>query len=265
MKKEDLEKKHKLYGENSVDWALYEMAYDGGLEFIKHALYRYSTRESIANWEDRVRNGYVYNYSQSIVDLFNFYLTEKPVVRNLGDLASDPQWVMFLADSDLDNTDFDSFMNGAQKLSSTSGSIGILVNKPNIEGRTVSDEIAANVYPYVSLYSLLNIFDWKFERDPITHRNHLSYLKLFEEDESYLIWYRNRWERWELEGKAKKPKMVSTGGNSIEEIPFIWMPNVKRSRFAYLGISDIIDSCRIVEVRLQSCSLIFYLTKKIIV
>lgn len=253
--KEDLEKKHKLYKENSDDWRLYEMAYDGGMEFIRYALYRYSTRESIANWKDRIRNGYTYNYSQSIVDLFNFYLTEKPVVRDLGKLAEDPQWIMFTKDSDLDNTDFDSFMDEAQKLSSTSGAIGILINKPNIEGRTVGDEIAANVYPYVALYSLLNIFDWKFERDPITHRNHLVYLKLFEEDESYLIWYRDRWERWELEGKTNKPKLVGSGPNSIDEIPFIWMPNVKRSRFSYLGISDIIDSSRIVEsiIRNLSC------------
>jgi len=255
MKKEDLEKQHDLYKENIDSWQLYELTYDGGEEFIKYCLYRYSSRESAANWLDRIKNGYNFNYAQSIIDLFNFYLTEKEAAKELGKLGSDPQWLMFEKDCDLDNSDFQSFINEAQKLSATAGSIGILVNKPNNGNATVGGEMSQKVYPYVTMYSLPNILDWKFERDPGTHRKVLTYLKLYEEDGSYLIWYPDTWERWILEGQSKKPKMIESGENSIGEIPFIWMPNVKRARFSYLGRSDITESSRIVTsvVRNLSC------------
>ena len=115
MDKSKLEEKHVLYKANINEWNFYTLTYDGGLPLIKDALYHYSTRESISNWNDRIKNGYVFNYAQSIVDLFNFYLTEAPSVLDVGDLGSDPQWLMFLKDSDLKNTDFSTFINEIQK------------------------------------------------------------------------------------------------------------------------------------------------------
>ena len=255
MKKEDLEKKHALYNKYVGEWNFYTLAYDGGLPFIEDSLYRYSTRESTPNWKDRIKNGYVFNYAQSIVDLFNFYLTEAPAVHDVGDLANDPQWIMFTKDADLKNTDFKTFIDEVQKLSSVSGSIGILVNKPNFEGRTVKDELDQGIYPYVCPYSLSNIYDWKFERNTLTHRMELIYLKLYEEDETYLMWWPDRWERWGFEKKTNAPKILGSGINPIGEIPFVWMPNIKRMEHTYLGVSDIVDVSRIVAsiVRNLSC------------
>ena len=255
MKKEDLERKHELYNKYVEEWNFYTLTYDGGLPFIKYALYRYSTRESLANWEDRIRNGFVFNYAQSIVDLFNFYLTEAPAVHDVGKLSGDPQWQMFLKDADLKNTNFVTFMNEIQKLSSVSGSIGILVNKPSFEGKTIKDELDQGVYPYVCPYSLSNIYDWRFERNIMTHRMELSYLKLYEEDGTYLMWFPEKWERWGFKEKTKTPEMLESGINSLGEIPFVWMPNIKRMEHTYLGVSDIVDVSRIVAsiVRNLSC------------
>lgn len=255
MKREDLERKHELYKANIEEWNFYTLTYDGGMPFIEYCLYHYSTRESVGNWKDRLKNGYTYNYAQSIVDLFNYYLTDAPVVRNVGKLADDPQFQMFNKDCDLKNTDYNVYMDEIQKLSSVCGSIGTLVNKPNFEGRTVQDEIRAGVYPYLSAYSLQNIFDWRFERNPITHRMELTFLKLYEEDQTYLLWWKDHWQRWEIEKKTNVPRMVSDGVNPLSEIPFVWMPNVKRMRNSYLGVSDIVDVSRIVAsiVRNLSC------------
>lgn len=255
MKKEDLEKKHALYKLNIVDWKFYTLAYDGGLPFIEDSLYRYSTKESMINWKDRIKNGYMFNYAQSIVDLFNFYLTEAPSVRDVGTLSKDPQWLMFLEDADLKNTNFNTFVNEIQKLSSVSGSIGILVNKPSFEGNTIKDEIDNHVYPYVSPYSLANIYDWKFIRNKETHRMELSYLKLYEEDGSYLLWWQDKWERWEIPKKTNTPVKTESAINSLGEIPFVWMPNIKKMVNTYLGVSDIVDVSRIVAsiIRNLSC------------
>lgn len=255
MKKEDLEQKHDLYKLHVEEWDFYTLTYDGGLPLIKNALYHYSTRESETNWLDRIKNGYVFNYAQSIVDLFNYYLTDTPAVRDVENLADDPQWKMFLEDADLKNTNFEIFINEVQKLSSVNGSIGILVNKANFEGKTVKDEIDNGIYPYVCVYSLSNILDWKFERNEISHRMELSYLKLYEEDGTYLLWWRHKWERWGIQKKTNTPEMLGTGVNPINEIPFVWMPNVKRMQHFYLGVSDIVDVSRIVGsiIRNLSC------------
>ena len=255
MNKEDLEKKHALYKENIEEWNFYTLTYDGGMPFIEYALYRYSTRESTANWEDRKRNGYSFNYAQSIVDLFNFYLTETPAVRDVGELSEDPQWKMFTKDCDLKNTNFNIFTNEVQKLSSVTGSIGILVNKPTFQGRTIKDELDQGVYPYVSPYSLANIYDWTFQRNEMTHRMELQYLKLYEEDGTYLMWWPKKWERWGFKERTKTPELLSTGINPLNEIPFVWMPNMKKMQNVYLGVSDIVDVSRIVcsIVRNLSC------------
>ena len=83
----------------------------------------------------------------------------------------------------------------------------------------------------------------------------LSYLKLYEEDGSYLLWWQDKWERWEIQKKTNTPEMTSTGINSLNEIPFVWMPNIKRMVSSYLGVSDIVDVSRIVSsiIRNLSC------------
>lgn len=246
MRKEDLEKKHDLYKKNIDEWDNYGITYDGGLPFIKKALYRYSSLETEKNWGERVRNGYVFNYAQSIVDLYNFYLTEKPAIRKLGPLENNNQFQMFLRDSDLNNTDFHDFMKESQKISSVYGSLGILVNKP------AGDSI--EIYPYVTRYSLPNILDWVIERNPYTHRTVLTYLKLLEEDGSYLLMWPEKWEKWIIAEKTNQPELTEEGIMPIGEIPFLWMPNLKRIENWYLGVSDIVDISRIVESIVRNLS-----------
>jgi len=255
MRKEELEEKHALYKVNIEEWQLYELAYNGGRPFIEYCLHRYSTKESLKNWAERQNDGFVFNYAKTIVDLFNYYLTETDTSRQLGGLEDDEQWKMFSKDADLMNSDFVNLIDETQKLSSASGSIGILVNKPGGIFKNVQDEIDSGAYPYVALYSLPNIYDWKIERNSRTHRPILTYLKLREEDGSYLLWWPNKWEHWELDKKTNTPKLRGESTNPIGEIPFIWMPNVKRVKHSYLGVSDIVDISRIVSsiVRNLSC------------
>ena len=245
MKKQDLEKTSDIYKDNISEWENYDLTYDGGLPFIKKALYRYSNLETVKNHDERVRNGYVFNYAQSIIDLYNFYLTEKPAIRKIEELDKNLQFQMFLKDADLDNTDFNDFMKESQKISSVHGSLGLLVNKPDGDG--------ASIYPYVARYSLPNILDWTFERDKWTHRRVLTYLKLLEEDGSFLLMWPNRWEKWIIKDK-NVTELIGEGVIPLDEIPFIWMPNLKRIRNFYLGVSDIVDICRIVESIVRNLS-----------
>jgi hypothetical protein len=240
--KEALEKAHRLYEERVDDWKFYATAYEGGREFIETALFKHSEKESDANYAKRLDAGICFNYCTSIVDLFNFYLTEKLPVRYLHSLDEDKQWQMFLLDSDLKGTNYDLFLNESQKIASVYGSIGILIDKANVEVYNKKQEVNLGIYPYLSAYTLENILDWKFERSKVNGRPELKYLKLYDGDGQYRIWTDKLWETWYFdadEDQLEEPIRTGRGINPLGEIPFVWMPNVRNFKYPMFGISDI--------------------------
>lgn len=252
MTKEKLDEKSQLYKDHYEEWELYDIVFRSGKDLIDYAIYRHP-RESEKNHAARLRDGYVFNLGKTVIDIFHFYLTEKDVVRDLKGLADDPQWKMFERDADLNGTDYTVLLNEAQKFSSVMGSVGILVNKPAAK-QTVAEEVKNGIYPYYALYSLTNIYDWRFEKNKETHRKELSYLKLYEGDDTYTFWYKDRWEQWRIPEKNTKPELVDEAVNPLGEIPFVWLPNIKDLMHPEIGISDIVDVSRIVTSMTQNLS-----------
>lgn len=248
MTKDELKAKHKTYEAHIKRWNFWQAAYDGGEDFIDEVIYQHP-RESGVNWQQRKDDACVFNYATSIIDLFNFYLTEKSAIRNLGRLADDTLWQMFYKDCDLYNTNFDIRMNELQKLSSIYGMVGILVDKAQGDTNTVQEAKELGIYPYLATYTPPNILDWIIERDPVTNRPVLTYLKLMENDETYKLWYPTHWEHWEIptneDGSEDEPQKIDERDHELGEIPFLWMLNVKSSKDPYFGISDIKEIARI--------------------
>jgi len=112
---------------------------------------------------------------------------------------------MFLKDADLYGTNFDVFLNEAQKMAAIYGAVGVLIDKPNSTSEVLKDDIEQGVYPYCALFTLPNILDWKHERHPVTNRPTLTYLKLLDFDNRYLLWWQDKWEIWELPEGAPSP------------------------------------------------------------
>jgi hypothetical protein len=252
MNKEELETKHESYADHIDDWELFSLVYESGHPLIKKVLYK-QPRETPANYAARLQDAYVINFAQAVVDIYNFYLTQKDVNRAIEGLDYEPLWKMFLEDSDLMGTNYDDFLSEAQKLSSITGAVGVLVNRGGSAGKVVKDDIERGVYPYCCLYTPQNIYDWKFERDPVTHRYQLVYLKLYEGNGLYLIWYLDRWEMWEIQ-KVGAPKVIERKPNILGEIPFLWMYNLKKIGRVPFGESDIKDISRITISIVQNCS-----------
>ncbi len=288
---ETLQHTHPVHNDNLGDWSFYALAYQGGRPFIDYALQQH-TRESSKNWKSRQDEGVCFNYSSIIIDLFNFYLTEKPAVRDLVSLQDDKLWKMFLKDADLYNTNFDVLLNEAQKMAAIYGAVGVLVDKPNSQNKIMKDDIKQGVYPYCALFTLPNILDWKHERDPITNRPTLTYLKLLDFDDRYLLWWKDKWEIWKLpEGSPSpfrvhkhkdtsdyKPKpgdnkyanepgkqynigagnelpiLIAEGENPLGEIPFVWFQNIKSVIDPYIGVSDIKEISRITASLIRNIS-----------
>jgi hypothetical protein len=240
--KNELEYTIPVYNKNIDAWNEYDLVYRSGRELINYALYKHP-RESQQNYMARLRDGYIFNFGRSIINIFNFYLNEKEVIRELPGLENDKQFKMFKKDCDLNGTDYDVFMNESQKYSSAIGSIGLLVNKPGdiaINNITIQDEINNGIYPYYASYSLQNIFDWQWQRNRVNHRRELVFLKLRESDGTFTVWFTNSWERWRLNNSGK-PEKFDEGINPLNEIPFVWMPNLKNINNPEIGSSDLID------------------------
>jgi len=240
MKKSELLTTNKTYNDNIDTWNFLLSAYNGGKSFINSVLTKHE-RETSKNWASRAEEGLLYNYSAVVIDLYSFYLTEKSPHRDLGKLQKDTLWNMFIKDCDLYGTDFDVFINEAQKIAAACGSVGVLIDKASASAVTRASAIKQKIYPYCSLYTLPNILDWIHTRDPITNRPQLTYIKLRDYyDGRYILWWENKWEVWKL-GDDDKPVMINSGENVLGEIPFVWLVNIRNPQDPYIGVSDIKD------------------------
>lgn len=258
LRKEELEAKHALYKLYESDWQLFDLVYSSGYPLIEFALQRH-TRETYDNWQERLAEGFNFNFGKSIIDIFSFYLTEKDVIRKLAKLKNDPLWKLFYKDADLYGTDYNVLIDDIQKIASTYGSSGILVTKPYADNKTVQQDIDDGIYPYYAVYSLPNIINWKFKRDIKTNRQVLSFLNLVESNGDHLVWYPDAWQRYEVtkntQGATTKIELSEDGENALGEIPFTWMVNLKNRKHPEIGASDIIDISRIITsvIRDLSC------------
>lgn len=253
MKKEDLQKVHPLYKANKDSWTLYDLVYKSGRPLIEYAL-KQNPRESNKNYSARLGDGYVFNFGKAIIDLFHFSMTEKSVVRNMEGLHDYPLWEKFKNDSDLHGTNYDVLMNECQKFASVFGAMGLLVNKPASGALNLKYEIDNSIYPYIALYTPLNILDWQFEKNIATHRDELVFIKLLETNGNYLIWTPVNWEIWGMDTRNKGPKLLETGENELGEIPFVWMSNMKDLITPEIGISDLVDISHIILSITQNLS-----------
>jgi hypothetical protein len=266
----ELQATHEYYDAYKPFWDFMLASYEGIRALIagNHVLFRHE-RETQANYDRRISEAYGFGYSQSIVDIFNFYLFKKPPKREMGKLGDDKQWTMFMEDCDLYGMDFEHWLLESQRYAATMGHVGILVDKGSTEYKTKQQELDHKVYPYVARYFPQAILDWEYERDD-NNRPYLSMIKLLDDDGRYRVWTTKEWATYkpteEELGTAPTVRDADKGGTrggggtsgektQIEpenfgpnpfmrdgkgEIPFIWMYNLK-SKLRNIGVSDIKD------------------------
>ena len=221
-----------------ADWLFYGKAFKAGRPFIKETLFQHPS-ETAANYKVRLKEAYNFPYCKNIVSIYNYFLTEKPAIREIHKSISDrTDWINFGKNCDFYGSNFDAFLNSSQKLSGAYGVVGILVDHPN--GIFKKDDELAR--PYLSLYTPNNILDWEYERDFTTGRPKLTYLKLKEGERTYLIWTSDKWTKYRLNANGTTIENEMTGENRLGEIPFVFLPNVKDTDYPYLGVSDIEDA-----------------------
>ncbi len=247
-----LKQTHPYYTHNWREWNFLNAAYEGTRVLIQCGFLERHERESIKNYNRRTKEAYGFNYSRSVVDLFNFYLFKEPVKRDLGELQDDEQWLLFSDDCNLYGDSFDEWMTEQSRYASINGHMGILIDKSSKHYETVGEELENDVYPYVCSYFPAAILDWEYQRDE-NNRPFLAYLKLLDDThdrDQYRIWFPDKFQVWELPNTTEKSKgsvqakMIFEGDNPLGEIPFVWLYNM-RSKWIPIGVSDIHEVARI--------------------
>jgi len=243
--KETLQATHELYTKNIADWNFLLACYEGAEAMNKAGLLWQHERESTKNWERRCKEIYTFNYSRSVIDLFNYYQFKSPIRRQLGTLANQEDWQNFEKDCNRDGDGLDNFMMEQSKMADILGHMGILVDRPKGEFITQAD--AAGNWPYLCPYLPQNILDWRFERDQ-SGRRILVYIKLLDDEGHYRLWFQDHWEVWELPqkdaGVDAQPEMIDADRNPLGEIPFVWL-YCDKSTEKEIGRSDIVDIAKI--------------------
>lgn len=241
--KDNLLKKHDLYRKNIKKWKRYAKAYENDDEFLEVAI-RQNERETLGNYRRRLRQAVSFSYSSAVVDIFNHFLTQKTVHRDIGSLAQDVQWEMFYQNCDMNGTNLDDFLNNIQKISSIYGMAGILIDKPRTEKKfSIKKEIAHGIHPYLVSYSIIDIYDWEYVRNSKTGKLELGFLKLHLGDDAYMVWWQDKWEVWKID--PKNINKADSGMNPLGEIPFVFIFNIVSLLEPTLGVSDIVSVSRI--------------------
>lgn len=259
LKAGDLKETHELHTFYLPEWIFLLASYEGSKELVRRGYLEKHERESQDNYDRRIKEAYGFSYSKSIVDLFNFYLFKKPVKRDMAALKNDTLWQSFEDDCNLYGDAWDDFLTEAGRWAGVEGVVGVLVDKASRTFETRKEQVDEDVYPYVAMYFPQAILDWEWERDE-NNRPFLSYLKLWDEDKKYRLWWPDSWEIWEIpdeddEGEssgekaaakinAREAELIAEGENPLGEIPFVWLQNL-RGKTRPIGISDIHDVARI--------------------
>lgn len=248
----DLHKTHDLYEDNQNEWAFLNAMYDGIRMIVELGLIGAHEREDVESYSRRISELFGLNYSRAVVDLVTFYLFKKEPTRTLPDaLANDSAWAAFLSDCNLYGDSFADFMADRGRWAAVQGTMGFLIDKPPMAAENKAQERDLGIYPYIASYFPSSILDWYYERDA-TGRPRLTFLKLKDDDDTYRIWYPDRWETWIQAtdedgtplGDEAEATLLASGVNKLGEIPFVWLHNV-RGRDWPIGVSDIHEIGRI--------------------
>ena len=261
-----IDKKHPYYEQLRDYWLFWSAAYQGVDELLKLRNYfnnnrrnmiendyytntlelsilQRNRRESLEDYDQRVKTAYGFDYSKSIVDMFSLYLFEKEPKRSFDTLANDELLQMFMDDCDLYGTDFDTWIVEQSRMASINGTVGILVDSPSIDIFSRAEQIKNNVYPYVVTYSPENILFWTYDRDANTKRPYLSNLVL-QDGVRRVHWTREKIDVYEQKNEGDEYEIVESNVNEINEIPFFWLENGK-GKLKDMGVSDLTTVARI--------------------
>ena len=232
-------------------WKFLINSYLGGSQYRAS---QYLTRyiyESENEYLQRITQTPLDNHVKSVVHIFNSFLFRNEPERIYGSLQS-PELESFLKDCDMDGRSWESFMRDVNLMSSIYGHCAVLVDRPESQAGTRSEELRFDIRPYVTIYTPENIIDWSWNRLPSGHYE-LQYVKFLEAEElnsyslgKYVIrtWTKDMimLEEFDNNKSGQKLTLVEEKVNPLGKVPVTWV-YANRSPIRGIGASDVGDIC----------------------
>lgn len=241
--------RHPLFTQYTNDWELWRTVYEGGSKFIDTHLERFSKREESADFEQRKKLTYNPGFAACALDeVKNAVYGRMPDITRVG---GSPSYQMAITGAeggvDLTGSSMNYYIGQKvlpEMLAMTR--VGVYVDMPPVEGRTILDAKRAKVRPYIYRYQAEEILNWQL--DLSSSRNEYSSILL---QESYDTWD----TRWNMaSGSAIRIRYMYKDaegvhclffdlegyrldmlGNRIESAHYL-LPNMKRIPFVLYEI-----------------------------
>tara|TARA_R110001606_G_scaffold194631_1_gene342354 strand:- start:4351 stop:5733 length:1383 start_codon:yes stop_codon:yes gene_type:complete len=243
----DIDYRHPLYEANLGRWNYYRASYLGGFDYRNSSLgmlrkYLFEDDAPGDQYQQRLEYTALDNMTKLTVDTYRSFLFRSKPTRTFGALAGDLTINRFIEDVDFSGKDLDDFMKEANDMATVYGNVWILCTKGQQEGVfTKEQEIAADIRPYLRLFTPENVCDWNYETQA-NGSERLTYVKtkewLGEDHYKYIIWTEEAFYMYEIQGED----VVYTEEypNNIGEVPFV-VHYANPTHNKGIGYSDIAD------------------------
>lgn len=243
----DLEKKHPLYEANLGRWNYYRASFQGGFDYRNASLsmlrpYLFEDDAPGNQYSNRLNYTALDNMTKLTVDTYRSFLFRSTPLRTFGNLQDDLVINRFMEDVDFSGKDLDDFMKEANDMATVYGNVWILCTKGQADGIiTREQEIAANVRPYLKLFTPENVCDWTYETQS-NGQEKLVYVKtkewIGEDYYKYIEWTPEETVCYYV--LDDETKYVETFVNPIGEVPFV-VHYANPTQYRGIGQSDIAD------------------------
>ncbi len=249
--KNDLEYRHPLFEANIDRWSYYRASYNGGFDYRVASLgmlrkYLFEEDAPGNQYANRLEYTSLDNMTKLTVDTYRSFLFRTTPTRTFGYLQYDISINRFIEDVDFTGKDLNDFMKEANDLATVYGQVWILCTKGSIPGViTREQEIAANLRPYLKMFTPESVCDWRYDTAPNGAEN-LVYLKTVEvvgeEKYKYIVWTPDTVYVYYTDGED----IIGSEeyDNAIGEVPFICHYG-NTTHTPGIGLSDIADVAKL--------------------
>ena len=239
---------HPEYLTHFKRWEFLRSSYLGSYEYKMGEYLTKYQYEGDSEYFRRIATTPYDNHVKSIVHIYNSFLYRQPIKRDFGNIKDTPELKHFMKDTDLEGRSFESFMRDVNTWSTVYGSCVILLDKPQSNARTRAEELQQGIRPYASIYTMENVLDWEYTRQPSGYYD-LTYLKLLEVEQKahgmnarYYIreFTKDTIRLSEYNAEKGKSDIMDEIPNEIGVIPAVWV-YANRSPVRGVGVSDVGD------------------------
>lgn len=234
----DLKKTGQEYSDN-LDKMNFLTAANAGFK----ALYDYGIFNDFQSKSDFSSYGRAFSfcYTKSINGFMCGFIEQTNFQATYGRLADDESFQLFLSDCDLNGTNFDDFFSAQREIAGLYGYTGILVDQ--FSGGQPGDLIAKGIYPYLTSFSPLAIWDYKRLRSTENNRPYLAYVKLKQDSpDAIQVWTDEEFQTYLNTSETSDAYVLSaekSGNNGLSEIPFVFFKNGVNGESSVLDVAAI--------------------------